>query len=146
MRNTRGIFALAALAGAALAAAQGSGLSARPFALMVADKAPAIVTAKWVKGEPVEKFENGKVLNAQGETLAFFDPSWTWERQRAHAVEWISLHAARCDQRPEFHSGGGVRSKCGGDQNLFVSHWPAIRNRGSAAPGRRDGQASDSVD
>ena len=61
MRNTRGIFALAALAGAALAAAQGSGLSARPFALMVADKAPAIVTAKWVKGEPVEKFENGKV-------------------------------------------------------------------------------------
>jgi hypothetical protein len=32
------------------------------------------------------KFANGTVSNGEGQTLAWFDASWTWERERAHAV------------------------------------------------------------
>ncbi len=58
--STRGILALGLVAAAALASAQNA-MPGERRALGVADMAPAIVTAKWVKGQPVEKFEKGKV-------------------------------------------------------------------------------------
>ncbi len=39
----------------------GQPASARPFALMVGDKAPELTIEKWVKGDSVAQFEKGKV-------------------------------------------------------------------------------------